>query len=140
MKWEDELRLGYGPMDDVHEEFVALLDACQQARDADLPGLLQKLQVHTQSHFDQENQWMRETQFPPADCHVEQHDAVLASIAEVSVLLATGRVDVARSLLQALEEWFPQHASQLDSALAHWMFKRRFGGKPLLLRRAVRQP
>ena len=138
MQWDDDLRLGYGPMDEVHEEFVALVAACQDAADAELPALLLKLESHTEAHFGEEDRWMRDTDFPPADCHIEQHQAVLASIAEVRALLATGRVDVARSLLQALEEWFPQHASQLDSALAHWMFKRRFGGKPLLMRRVVR--
>ena len=35
----------------------------------------------------------------------------------------------------AVKDWFPGHADYLDSALSHWMFKRRFGGKPMVLRR-----
>jgi hypothetical protein len=42
-----------------------------------------------------------------------------------------------RSLVQALVDWFPGHAAHLDSALAHWMFKRQFGGKPVVLRRTI---
>jgi hypothetical protein len=37
-----------------------------------------------------------------------------------------------------LFEWFPGHADYLDSALAAWMTKRRFGGKPVVLRRSVK--
>ncbi|MEY4654098.1 MAG: hypothetical protein RI884_2679 [Pseudomonadota bacterium] len=138
LSWEDNFTLGYGPMDATHEEFVAHVARLQTAPDAQLPALLDELIAHTRTHFEEENRWMRETQFPPGDCHVEQHDAVLASMSEVQQLLASeGRVDLCRSLVQALADWFPGHAAHLDSALAHWMFKRQFGGKPVVLRRTI---
>ncbi len=138
LTWQDNFTLGYGPMDATHEEFVAHVARLQAAPDAQLPALLDALIAHTRDHFEEENRWMRETQFPPGDCHVEQHDAVLASMSEVQQLLTNeGRVDLCRSLVQALAEWFPGHAAHLDSALAHWMFKRQFGGKPVVLRRTI---
>ncbi len=138
MSWQDGYLLGYGPMDATHEEFVALVAGLQAARDEQLPALLDELLAHTRAHFEEENRWMRETQFPPGDCHIEQHDAVLASMVDVRRLLAEeGRVDLCRSLVQALADWFPGHAAHLDSALAHWMFKRQFGGKPVVLRRSI---
>jgi hemerythrin len=45
---------------------------------------------------------------------------------------------VGRSFLQELARWFPGHADYLDSALAAWMCKRQFGGKPVVLQRSVR--
>ncbi len=138
LAWQDDFTLGYGPMDATHEEFVTFVARLQGADDAQLPALLDELIAHTRAHFEEENRWMRETQFPPGDCHVEQHDAVLASMDEVRQLLAqAGRVDLCRSLVQALADWFPGHAAHLDSALAHWMFKRQFGGKPVVLRRTI---
>lgn len=138
LAWQDDYLLGYGPMDTTHEEFVALVARLQTAPDAQLPELLDGLLAHTRAHFEEENRWMRETQFPPRDCHIEQHDAVLASMVDVQRLLAQeGRVDLCRSLVQALADWFPGHAAHLDSALAHWMFKRQFGGKPVVLRRSI---
>jgi hemerythrin len=138
MSWQDEYLLGYGPMDATHQEFVQQVGRLQAAPDAQLPALLDELLAHTRAHFDEENRWMRETQFPPADCHIEQHDAVLASMVDVQRLLVQeGRVDLCRSLVEALADWFPGHATHLDSALAHWMFKRQFGGKPVVLRRVI---
>ena len=135
LTWGDNHVLGYTPMDDIHEEFVDLIGQMQVASDAQLPELLNAMQAHLQSHFDEENLWMMETEFPPRDCHIEQHDAVLKSVAEVQEVLAQGNVDVCRSLVAALADWFPGHATHLDSALAHWMCKRRLGGKPVVLRR-----
>ena len=138
MSWQDEYLLGYGPMDAIHQEFVQQVGRLQAAPDAQLPALLGELLADTRAHFDEENRWMRETQFPPADCHIEQHDAVLASMVDVQRLLVQeGRVDLCRSLVQALADWFPGHATHLDSALSHWMFKRQFGGKPVVLRRVI---
>ncbi|MEO7402205.1 MAG: hemerythrin, partial [Burkholderiales bacterium] len=48
---------------------------------------------------------------------------------------AAGEIDAARRLAKELRDWFPGHAQHLDSALAHWMFKRSYGGKPVVLRR-----
>ena len=124
LTWGDNHVLGYTPMDDIHEEFVDLIGQMQVASDAQLSELLNAMQAHLQSHFDEENLWMMETEFPPRDCHIEQHDAVLKSVAEVQEVLAQGNVDVCRSLVAALADWFPGHATHLDSALAHWMCKR----------------
>lgn len=135
--WQDGFILGYGPMDHTHEEFVALLARLQAAPDAQLPALLDAFLAHTEAHFEEEDRWMRETDFPPRDCHIEEHGKVLASIREVRGLLQAGRVDLCRSLAQALADWFPGHATHLDSALAHWMFKRDYGGKPVVIRRSI---
>ena len=58
--------------------------------------------------------------------------AVLLGFAEV----ADGDVRltaIGRDFAAELERWFPGHADYLDSALAAWMCKRQFGGKPVVL-------
>lgn len=137
LSWSDAHILGYAPMDQIHEEFVQLIARLQVARDDELPELLSTMEVHLQAHFGEENTWMRDTEFPPRDCHIEQHDAVLNSVHEVQELLAQGNPQVCRALVQALADWFPNHATHLDSALAHWMCKRRLGGKPVIFRRTI---
>jgi hemerythrin len=122
-------------MDETHEEFVEIVGRMQVAQAQQLPALLAEMMAHAQAHFEQENAWMRDTGFPPRDCHIEQHDAVLASMREVALLLDQGDTDECRRLVEALADWFPSHATHLDSALAHWMFKREHGGKPVVLRR-----
>jgi hemerythrin len=125
--------LGYAPMDAVHGEFDGLVAEATACADGQLPACLQRLHAHLLAHFGQEDDWMRQTAFPAADCHVEEHGRVLASAAEVLELVATGRLDVGRSFVAELARWFPGHADYLDSALAAWLCKRQYGGKPVVL-------
>ncbi len=119
-------------MDAIHDEFTGLLAALQQATDATLPERLAALAEHLHAHFAAEDGWMRDSDFPAGACHIDEHAAVLASVQGVQLRLAEGDAAAARRLTQALADWFPAHAQHLDSALAHWLCKRRLGGKPVV--------
>ena len=80
---------------------------------------------------------MTETNFPPRECHIDEHAAVMKSVDEVRKLLGEGNTAVCRRLVQELVQWFPSHAHHLDSALAHWISKLRTGGKPVVIRRGL---
>lgn len=130
--------LGYQPMDRIHAEFDALLLRARAPGTPDWLPLLTELDAHMRSHFAAEDAWMTETDFPPRDCHIDEHAAVLKSSAEVLELARQGNFNAAPSFVQALADWFPGHADHLDSALAAWMCKRQFGGKPVVLHRPQR--
>ena len=129
--------LGYGPMDDTHREFVDIVSALLNSPDADVAGHLEAFARHAETHFEQEREWMESTDFPARGCHVDEHNAVMKSVRDVQQMVAAGDVDEARALAKALADWFPGHADYMDSALAHWMSKRSYGGKPVVLRRNV---
>ena len=133
----DSLLLGEPQMDRVHQEFVELVARMERAGDDELAPLLEEFATHTRAHFEMENQWMTETAFPPRECHIDEHAAVMKSVDEVRVLLAQGNIAICRGLIQELVRWFPSHAHHLDSALAHWVSKLRTGGKPVVIRRGL---
>lgn len=137
--WDDRYLLGYGPIDDIHREFVECVDALLTVEDAALPAALAAFAAHAQAHFDEENREMESTDFPARDCHIDEHAKVMASVREVQEELAAGNVTIVRELAVALMEWFPGHADYLDSALAQWLVKRQHGGAPLVLRRKSAQ-
>ena len=131
----DAINLGYGPMDAIHREFDELMAQTQQDGDAELAGHLAQLGAHLRAHFDAENGWMNSSAFPARDCHIDEHAAVLASLDEVMPLVAAGDHALGRRFVAELASWFPGHADYLDSALAHWMCKQQYGGKPVVLTR-----
>ncbi len=133
--WNDHYLLGFGEMDATHQEFVVVVAALQRSPDDELLVALDHFIAHAQSHFGAEDQWMRDTAFPPSDCHIEEHAAVMKSAYEVRERVVLGDYSVARSFAAELRRWFPGHADYLDSALAAWMVKRRLGGKPVVLKR-----
>jgi hemerythrin-like metal-binding protein len=135
LEWNDLYLLGFSPMDETHEEFVGLVGRMQLAPDEALAPLLDEFAAHASKHFDMENQWMTETNFPAKGCHIDEHAAVMKSVEEVRELVSQGNYAVCRRLIAELASWFPAHADHLDSALSHWMCKKRFGGKPVVMRR-----
>ena len=136
MDWKDDYLLGYAPMDDTHREFVQVVGRLLSCPDAEFAGALDDFIRHAEAHFGEEDEWMRTTDFPPKDCHIDEHAAVMASARAVRELVVKeGDVAEGRRLAAALADWFPKHAFHLDSALSHWMVKRAFGGKPVVFRR-----
>ena len=137
--WDDRYLLGYAAMDHTHQEFVTRVNALLTVSDAAFAEALAAFAQHAERHFAEEKQWMTlgpgQPDYPARDCHVDEHDKVLASLQEVQTLLAEGNLTIGREFAQALMEWFPGHADYMDSALANWMVKRLHQGAPLVLRR-----
>lgn len=127
--WSDDLSVGYEPMDDVHREFVLLVNALMTCTDAELPQKLSEFAAHAETHFGDEQAQMHGSGFPPMPCHQREHDAVLKSVGDVQKRVAAGETEIARSLAIALADWFPEHAGYMDSALARWLVEKQRGGE-----------
>lgn len=127
-------------MDRTHEAFYTVVLRLLTTDAADAPAAIAAFEAHAVEHFAQEDGWMRDTGFPAADCHIDEHAAVLASVREVRALLTNGQAGppLLHDLAQHLIDWFPGHADYLDAALAAWMSRRTLGGQPVVLRRQPR--
>lgn len=135
LPWTDALLLGHAAMDRTHREFVDIVGAMTSCADAELAAGLRAFIDHAQAHFGEEDQAMAETAFPAAECHAGEHAAVLSSAHEVLDRVVAGDIGIGREFVAELARWFPAHVAQLDSALAHWLVKRRHGGAPVVFRR-----
>lgn len=135
--WSDARLLGFKPMDETHEEFFLVAFKLLTCDEAGAPKALEDFEAHAVSHFGQEEEWMVSTGFPPRDCHMDEHAAVLKSTREVREAFTSGQagLELVHDFAMHLFQWFPGHADYLDSALAAWMAKRTYGGKPVVLRR-----
>lgn len=137
-EWRPEFELGLAEMDDTHREFVECVQALATSDDAQLPAALARFDAHARRHFEEEDRWMSETAYGSAGCHVDEHAAVLKSVAEVRAVVDQGRFEVARALAAELARWFPEHAQVMDQGLARWMVQRRLGGAPMRIVRPSR--
>ncbi|MEN9539902.1 MAG: hypothetical protein RLZZ126_2137 [Pseudomonadota bacterium] len=123
VQWSEELELGLPYMDETHREFVELLARAVDAPDSELLAVWKNVMAHTADHFDREDQWMRHTAFPPGDCHTNEHQAILAVMAEAARrgtgdVGTPGNLGLVRQLAQELGVWFAGHAQSMDAALA----------------------
>ena len=119
--WSEQLAIGQSIMDDTHREFVEQLNRVGLAADAAVLAALDDFIEHSEAHFAQEERWMDAIEFPPRGCHRGEHEKVLETVREVRKRVAAGDVQLARTLAEALAEWFPQHATSMDAILAMYM-------------------
>jgi hemerythrin-like metal-binding protein len=133
--WQDSLLIGHPLIDDEHRQFAALIGALRDAPAGSLAEVLGALLDQAQAHFGHEDRLMEETGFPPRQCHIGEHSAVLASMRAVQARLERGDVAIARRLAAELARWFPAHVQHLDSALAHWICMQAAGVKPIVFRK-----
>lgn len=116
--WRDSQAVGLAPMDDIHHEFVDLLAELARADDGTFLHKLDALAEHTLLHFAQEMIWMVESEFPPVNCHDDEHKKVLQVVNDVRQRVASGDVALGRVLARELLPWFDNHAATMDSALS----------------------
>lgn len=116
--WSDELLLDFEPMDSVHRDFIDVLATAQAADDQQLNQAWAHVIEHTQSLFNQENEWMRSTGFASADSHILQHRVVLNVLREGMALARDHQFAAVREMASELAAWFAKHAQTQDAALA----------------------
>lgn len=137
LQWSDAMLLGHAPIDAAHEEFVEVVTVLANCTQHTAIACLQAVEAHLLTHFAMEQEWMEKTDFPAADCHLDEHQRVLDAVQQVNAHATLGQIglqDVKR-LAQAMVDWFPGHVDYMDSALSAWISKKLYGGAPVILRR-----
>ena len=124
LAWSDSLTLHQARIDQVHHEFVDLINEWAQVLDSDQDPLpaYSKMLAHTEAHFAMEEGWMATTGFARDNCHNKQHAMVLDVMREVLAHThATQDLAPMKALLPELVNWFPQHADMMDASLVFHM-------------------
>ena len=121
MNWKERYILGCMPMDDMHKEFIYRVNALAAASDSLALGALEDLFEHSERHFAQENLWMRESGFPPLQCHIDEHARVQASLQSIIQMVKKGNPGLGKIVAREMESWFDHHAATMDTALARHM-------------------
>ncbi len=121
LSWNDEFVLGDDRTDHTHQEFVDLVNATTAAAADQKLDVYRDLLRHTVEHFAQEERWMRACGIPDDFCHFGQHASVLQVMQEVERRALNGEPEYIGSMIEALVEWFPGHASSMDAGLVTYL-------------------
>ena len=119
IEWnDDQYLLGVEEMDETHREFVVLLNALGGLKGEAFAAAFEQLLLHTRAHFANEDRLMAESGFPATTEHRGEHRRVLADLERLHGRLVQGRHAMARAYIEAIPDWFREHAATMDSALA----------------------
>jgi len=133
LTWDDTLHaLGVTEMDAIHCEFVALVNLLAKCDDSEFSVLFEKLLEHCRLHFTSEGRLMRISRFPALNEHEGEHHRIYGDLVQMNRAVQRGRLMLPRVFVkQGLEEWFNQHLTSMDAALAAHF--KRVGEAPLAM-------
>ena len=131
-----KLDLGDAELDDDHARLEELARHLRDVPSEIVRGI-EALCDHAYLHFEMEDSVLRIMKDGNAQCHMDEHAAVLKSLDEVRQRLSHhGMTEDAKSLLARrlatqLLDWLPRHVHEMDASVASHRSKLRFGGSPV---------
>ncbi len=129
--------LGDAALDEDHSRLQTLIDELLAAPTGRMAAVLDELRVHARQHFAVEDEDLNILQDGNSQCHLDEHAAVLKSLDEVHAILVAddmppeGKVSLVQRLANQLNFWLPEHVREMDTSVATFRLKRRFGGAPV---------
>jgi hemerythrin-like metal-binding protein len=117
--WQEEYRLGNEVMDNIHEEFIALLNDALEAKGEAFEEAFKSLIEHTLDHFNYEEQQMEAVELGSRREHCDEHKRILSEMDFFYAKALNGRRSFARAYLkEQLPHWLRQHTATMDADLA----------------------
>lgn len=125
--WTDTMSVGIECIDAQHRKLLEVIndlhDAVQAGRGAEVrDALFQELGEYVGSHFDTEEELMRDHSYPDLDGHKRAHDGFTAKVLVFRAQAARG--DVGDQVLVFLKEWIITHDILIDRKLGVYLNER----------------
>jgi len=124
IKWQEELSVDGGPIDQDHHTLIAIINSFEDVRPGEdtiarLTEVLAKLEQYGSVHFEREEQLQRTVSFPYAESHDRQHRILLDSLARARTALAAVTSDEDLATFRShmcgfLHDWLLDHIIQND--------------------------
>ena len=112
--------LGVEMMDQDHRRIEKMFEAASHAPDEDLPVLYRDIAKELAAHFAREEDFLRERQFPGLNCHVAQHNVLLAEMAHGEPPKAAGG-ELRRRMLFVMPQLVLSHVTTMDRMAAAFL-------------------
>lgn len=128
MTWNESLRVGFGLIDDQHQElftrYDTLISACKEGKGKDvIRPMLEFLMEYVERHFAEEERCMLRYAYPDREEHLAQHREMVKQINEVYEELKEkgATVGVITSISHSIFNWLLKHVKQTDVLLGRFL-------------------
>jgi hemerythrin-like metal-binding protein len=127
-KLEDNMLVGFAPIDEDHRKLVDLINLLHGAI-SDAHGkvavliVLDQLVDYTAWHFRHEERLMQSNSYPDIESHKIAHGALISQANEMRKKLKEDGVDPSFELINPFKDWLLNHIPEIDAKLAEFMKK-----------------
>lgn len=135
ISWTADFVLGIEPFDTHHQHLIDLINETTLCLEKgapleDLNVILNSLVEYAWYHFNAEEKWMKEQQYPQLEAHQDIHKKFAAAIVEFQIRLTEGDRAVVAELSSYLNFWLIDHIVICDSQYASFVGTRK---EPVLM-------
>jgi len=127
--WDDVFSLGFTPIDDQHKKLVLLINelftACKAGViEADMAFMetAKKTLEYTETHFADEEDYMREVNYPRFDDHKKQHETFIATVEKTIEDFEAGNTEPVE-MARILKKWLLNHIAVTDKQYVPYLAK-----------------
>ena len=127
--WDDSFSVGFEPIDNQHKNLVLmtneLFQACKEGViSADIAFLqtIKKTVDYTETHFADEEDYMREANYPRFDEHKKQHEDFVATILKTIEEFEAGNTEPVE-MARFLKKWLLNHIAICDKKYMPYLAK-----------------
>jgi len=125
VEWKNSYALGIKQFDEHHQHLVTLLNNTFDAFIAHetvekLGNILHELIAYSKYHFEEEERWMRTSNFPLLQEHVKQHEEFSVKMEIFYKEFMDRNVLIAPGVMSYLKDWLIHHILQADAKLANF--------------------
>ncbi|ACL16435.1 hemerythrin-like metal-binding protein [Methanosphaerula palustris E1-9c] len=119
MDWTDDLSVGVTEIDNQHKRLIELINKLHDAMKAGqgkqmLETTLQELAAYTVYHFQAEEKYMVEYNYPRYHAHKIEHDAFVKKVTDFQKDFVDNRLGLTLDLMKFLKDWVNNHIKSTD--------------------------
>ena len=123
MAWQSNFELDIQGFDDHHKHLVDLINQLHTNLTSGLSkeilgNVFRELIDYASYHFDAEENWMREINYPDSSKHQDYHTAFINKVKEFQENFKNGEADLTIEMLHFLVDWLFEHILKIDAAYA----------------------
>jgi hemerythrin len=130
LEWTSSLRVGVEAIDEQHQELfrrgARLVNALKAGDRSEVEPLIRYLSDYVLSHFECEERWMAEAEYPGLEVHREAHRRFKDDLREMTrEYQRKGPTPlVALTIHNWLADWLKRHIGGADVELSRWLLAR----------------
>jgi hemerythrin len=127
IEWEKKYLLGVEQFDLHHKHLVDLLNEAYEmfvsgvVDDIALKKILDALSDYANYHFDLEENWMRQVNYPKLDAHILEHTTFKFKLFELNKQFENDRAYLTLEIVSFLRRWLLDHILNSDAKYGAFM-------------------
>jgi len=128
LNWNPAWETGFQLIDEQHRQMLAQFEALLVAIHEDhpeerIPGLLTFLSNYVETHFSEEEDHMRTTQYAGYTAHKAIHDDMRAHVARLAAGYLEDRSIMSDAVLVFMTDWLIGHINEHDRRMASHLIR-----------------